>query len=285
MTPVAKEGEKATFQQGSAQKAKTGQVWLTNQVRDVWDLNHRQAQVLMLPTPRTSDTKAQPSGNTPEDHLRKKPGREVVADLAIIAENGLLETGGRLLPTPRASDGTKGGPNQRGSKGDLMLPIAVHQLLPTPRTSDTNGAGKHGDGGPDLRTAITLLQTPSVADAMGGHLTRSGKRSNEKLLPGQAKEMATNWGPYEPAVRRWELASGRPAPAPTEPNRNGKPKLSARFDEWLMGAPEGWITDIPGITWNEKIKACGNGVVPQQAAAALKDMLTAFEETPHATDP
>jgi DNA (cytosine-5)-methyltransferase 1 len=31
----------------------------------------------------------------------------------------------RLLPTPRATDGTKGCPTQRGSKGDLMLPSAV----------------------------------------------------------------------------------------------------------------------------------------------------------------
>lgn len=30
-----------------------------------------------------------------------------------------------LLPTPRASDGVNGGPNQRGSKGDLALPSAV----------------------------------------------------------------------------------------------------------------------------------------------------------------
>jgi hypothetical protein len=33
-------------------------------------------------------------------------------------------------------------------------------MLPTPRTSDTNGAGVHGDGGLDLRTAIQLLPTP-----------------------------------------------------------------------------------------------------------------------------
>lgn len=39
---------------------------------------------------------ANPSGNTPEDHLRKKPGRNRVTDLAIIIENGLLETGGEL---------------------------------------------------------------------------------------------------------------------------------------------------------------------------------------------
>lgn len=77
---------------------------------------------LLLPSPV-----AQQSGNPPAAHLRKKPGRQQVTDLAIIVENGLLETGG-LLPTPRATDGTKGGPNQRGSKGDLMLPSAVMEL-------------------------------------------------------------------------------------------------------------------------------------------------------------
>ena len=30
-----------------------------------------------------------------------------------------------LLPTPRATDGTKGGPSQRESSGDIMLPSAT----------------------------------------------------------------------------------------------------------------------------------------------------------------
>ncbi|MFC9327904.1 hypothetical protein [Kitasatospora sp. NPDC057015] len=37
-----------------------------------------------------------------------------------------------LLPTPRATDGTKGGPNQRGSRGDLTLPSAAARLTPGP---------------------------------------------------------------------------------------------------------------------------------------------------------
>lgn len=41
-----------------------------------------------------------------------------------------------LFPTPRASDGKNGGPNQRGSKGDYALP-AIQNLLPTPNTMDT----------------------------------------------------------------------------------------------------------------------------------------------------
>jgi DNA (cytosine-5)-methyltransferase 1 len=160
-----------------------------------------------------------------------------------------------------------------------MLPSAVQTLIPTPRTSDTNGPGHHGTGGPDLRTvaAEVLLQTPSVAGAEGAHERRGGKRSDELLLPGQAKEMRTDWGPYEPAIRRWEAVLGRPAPAPTEPNAKGNHRLSPAFTEWMMGVPEGWITDV-NISRNEQLKACGNGVVPQQAAAALKDMLAAFDQ-------
>jgi hypothetical protein len=59
--------------------------------------------VTLLPTPV-----AQPSGNTPENHLRKKPGREVVTDLAILVENDLIETGGKLLPTPAAMNPNDG---------------------------------------------------------------------------------------------------------------------------------------------------------------------------------
>ena len=41
----------------------------------------------------------------------------------------------RLLPIPRATDGTKGCPAQRGSKGDLMLPsVVIAATTPTPKT-------------------------------------------------------------------------------------------------------------------------------------------------------
>jgi hypothetical protein len=40
----------------------------------------------------------------------------------------LLDAARLLLPTPRATDGEKGGPNQRGSKGDLALPAVAHRI-------------------------------------------------------------------------------------------------------------------------------------------------------------
>lgn len=79
----------------------------------------------------------------------------------------------RLLPTPRASDAEKGGPNQRGSKGDLMLPSAVAQLLPTPTASDGDRTScSYGRGNPTLTGAIT--SPPSDG----------GKPSSDGPLPG-----------------------------------------------------------------------------------------------------
>lgn len=39
-----------------------------------------------------------------------------------------------------------------------------------------------------------------------------------------------------------------------------------------MGLPAGWVTDVPGITRNDMLKMLGNGVVPQQAAAAIRHL-------------
>jgi DNA (cytosine-5)-methyltransferase 1 len=45
------------------------------------------------------------------------------------------------------------------------------------------------------------------------------------------------------------------------------------FVEWLMGLPAGWVTDVPGLTSNQRLRLLGNGVVPQQGAAALVHLL------------
>jgi DNA (cytosine-5)-methyltransferase 1 len=80
----------------------------------------------------------------------------------------------------------------------------------------------------------------------------------------------SRWGDYSTAIARWEAVLGRPAPDPTEPNAKGGHRLSVRFVEWLMGLPDGHVTDVPGMNRNVALKALGNGVVPQQCAAALR---------------
>jgi DNA (cytosine-5)-methyltransferase 1 len=85
------------------------------------------------------------------------------------------------------------------------------------------------------------------------------------------------FGQYAPAIARWEAVLGRPAPTPTEPTgKGGAHRLSPRFVEWLMGLPDGWVTDA-GLTRNEQLKALGNGVVPQQGSAALRYLLAVRE--------
>lgn len=84
-----------------------------------------------------------------------------------------------------------------------------------------------------------------------------------------------HWGEYEPAIRRWEHATSRLAPAPTlADGKNGQHRLSAPFVEWMMGLPEGWVTSPEiGLTRNQQLRALGNGVVPQQASLALRELL------------
>lgn len=102
------------------------------------------------------------------------------------------------------------------------------------------------------------------------------RRSDDTPLIG--KPDAGTWGPYEPAIRRWERTLTRPAPAPTLTGQRGGQQLAPKFVEWLMGLPDGWVTGVPGLSRNDQLKILGNGVVPQQAAAALRLLLGAVVE-------
>ena len=53
------------------------------------------------------------------------------------------------------------------------------------------------------------------------------------------------------------------------PNALVEGKLNSRFVEYMMGLPEGWVTDI-GLSNAQTLKMLGNGVVPQQAEYALE---------------
>ncbi|MFE0693921.1 DNA cytosine methyltransferase [Streptomyces sp. NPDC058869] len=77
-----------------------------------------------------------------------------------------------------------------------------------------------------------------------------------------------DWGPYTEAIERWEAVADRPVPWPVDDLGRLNPPLV----EWLMGLPAGWVTDVPGLSRTAQLKALGNGVVPQQAAAALRHL-------------
>lgn len=61
---------------------------------------------------------------------------------------------------------------------------------------------------------------------------------------------------------------------PTQQSPAGAHRLNPAFVEWMMGLPAGHVTAPEiGLTRQEQLKALGNGVVPQQAALALRKLL------------
>ena len=134
--------------------------------------------------------------------------------------------------------------------------------LPTPQARDGLGGGQH----PDIRESGGHAVTMRDIGIELGELAHLPTPNTMDHLPARDGGI---YGRYEPVVRRWEQATGTTAPKPTELNRNGKPRLNVEFAEWMMGLPKGWITDVPGLSRAHQLKAIGNGVVPQQAAAAL----------------
>lgn len=137
---------------------------------------------------------------------------------------------------------------------------------------------------PDVTPPPRLLPTPAVND-MGTSYSpeswdawttrmrdRHGGNGHGKSLSIEARRSSGYWAQYAPAIRRWEEVTGCEAPPPTETGQRGGDVLSPRFVEWMMGLPAGHVTDTPGLSRSQALKALGNGVVPQQAAHAVNHL-------------
>jgi DNA (cytosine-5)-methyltransferase 1 len=108
---------------------------------------------------------------------------------------------------------------------------------------------------------------------------RSSRRSARFVedVPGQDRQVATGSSEivantkslgFEHAIRRWEHVIGREAPYPVD-DRGVEPK----FVEWMMGLPQGYVTDL-GFGRSSELRMLGNGVVPQQGALAIELLTT-----------
>lgn len=245
----------------------------------------------LLPTPEAGLGE---HGRANGVHPNTRAGRQVsLADVAC-----------HLLPTPTTRDHK--GRNQRNDDTCLQGAIdrtPLGQLLPTPTAGNFNEsedldrweerrrrtAERVGNGngfGTPLGVAVRLLPTPrSVDGAAGPDYARAGREGSggddlvttvAKLLPSAVRE--DRWGVYAEAVARQEVAFGRVAPDPTEPGTRGQPRLAPEFVEWLMGLPAGWVTRVPGLSRPDSLKLLGNGVVPQQCAAAVRWLLPIIRE-------
>jgi len=129
-------------------------------------------------------------------------------------------------------------------------------------------------GAPHRRERLFWVASAADADEPGpqgqpGHPPRGHGESGPSASGHRGD--AGRFGPYAAAVARWEQVTGQPAPPPTEPHpKTGRSRLAPVFVEWLMGLPVGHVTDVPNLTYGAQLKILGNGVVPQQAALALR---------------
>ncbi|MEV4413996.1 DNA cytosine methyltransferase [Catellatospora sp. NPDC049609] len=142
-------------------------------------------------------------------------------------------------------------------------------------------------GAPHERNRVFVLAWPAAPDADRFGLRGRGGRAELVRPPGEGgRELVAaagdrgpdpaglqRWGAFAPAIEAWSATVGRDAPHPTEPNSRSRLRLTSKFCEWMMGLPEGWVTDTPGVSREQAMRLLGNGVVPQQARLALRLLL------------
>jgi hypothetical protein len=264
-----------------------------------------------LPTPTTRDAK----GRNQRDDASCLPG----------AVERMTPSDPDLLPTPRASEGPKGSPNQRGSSGDLMLTSAILQLpeeatplLPTPDAAVFNDGqtpeawearharelakGYNGNGGgTPLAGVVQFLPTPEASDATGGRTatelggTRAsgtkraitlGAALSPRLLPTPVVTDAASSGSraigedstahpgtsLTEALVRDERLMATPRVASERTSRHAATSRENRSAPSLAQSVEIAAGILPREfdSWEDLPASLGNGVVPRQAALALR---------------
>jgi hypothetical protein len=186
---------------------------------------------------------------------------------------GMLEGDEELLRTPQANHSIRGRlrPERlNGPRHDLQDQLGALLPTPTPFTNENKETPDHWL----QRRADVIERTGTYHGLPLAVCARSIDDGNPLLqsdpmgLRGQDTPASEGrFGPYEAAVRRWENILGVPAPHPTF-LRDGKPRLSAQFVEWMLGLPPGHVTGTD-VAWTRQLKLLGNSVVPQQALLAL----------------
>ena len=235
-------------------------------------------QLPKLPTPTVSDQYTANLAST-----QQKPGSMHSVTLAQVFHKP------DLFPTPVAADWKNGRP---GDGYGPNLPKVTTDLMPTPKALDgvkgnLKTSQERLDSGRQVdlpNVAIDLVAEDKVKLFPTLRASDSYERRNQKTMDRIAKDggdmtmttlarTTTDWGKFEPAIRRWESILGRQAPEPTKPDgKDGNHRLSSKFTEWMMGLPDGWITGH-NLKRNDELKLAGNGVVPQQAELALRLLL------------
>ncbi len=134
--------------------------------------------------------------------------------------------------------------------------------------SSSSGEGKEGTQQRQrVRTAVGHGSQVATDSDDAGRSEHSGAFPMETEQSSFECRSSTNWGEWEPAIRRWETIRQVEAPPPVLDG-----KLNQWFVEWMMGLPTGWVCDVIDKR-TPALKMLGNGCVPQQAHLAFSLLL------------
>ena len=132
-------------------------------------------------------------------------------------------------PTPRASDGEKGGPNMSFGASGHPLPAIMHSFNPTPTVADVQGGRKARSGaraGEPLLNGLMAAYAPTPTSLSFADSHQPGNSRSSNLM--RAHFAMDQPGP---------ITSGSSAPS-TE--KRGAP--NPEFPFWLMGFPGEWTS-------------------------------------------
>lgn len=255
--------------------------WTSLRASDIGAPHHRE-RLFILVVP------ADAGGATVGEHA----GESLTEETGVESRHGPRDSGGKQ-PTGNRRDAALADGDSRGLEGgaerdgepvepELDTQDGDHPHRRAVHIADAEGErlpGQQRPGGSPAEGSGTDCSVGAFSDPVGTRRHERWGATSGETAGGRAHREPVGcgdgiprWGKYAPAVERWEALT-RPAPDPTEPNTKGNPRLKAAFAEWMMGLPAGWVTDTPGISRADQLKAIGNGVCPPQAAAALLQLL------------
>jgi DNA (cytosine-5)-methyltransferase 1 len=205
--------------------------------------------------------------------------REVLSDLASIGYDARWT----LI---RASE--VGAPHRRERLFILAYPNSTRQTRPnacdiqTPKPWDSSSNTyeyTHTDGqrwslgqnygneveyqGQSQPVASGLVQTVTT-HTDGDTRTQSRRASREVRAEGVGLRGRAHEGQARGKFRFSVEMDKEAIPSPLDEG-----KLNVKFVEYMMGLPEGWVTNVD-LPRSQKLKILGNGVVPQQAYKAIE---------------
>ena len=212
---------------------------------------------------------ATPDGATLRDmepdpwHLGDDAARPLRALGAVLGDLADLRLDARWIGLPAS---IVGAPHHR-----LRIFILARRTLPHPTGNRLFARrGEPRSGASPARDDRALAPDHRLRTPRATWLTEQESRVGDAVVPD--RRTVQRWGRYADAITRWEHITGRAAPAPALLNDADGPRPAPAFVEWLMGLPTGWVTDIDELTQNQRITALGNGVLPLQAASALRGL-------------